>query len=123
MIFCHLYNQSCDLSGNGNVPLQAGRTSDICHHLLLKTSATPLMQADFLVDIEYGNIESNLEKAWIKTRQSISIQQNIEELARERSTHLLLKKLQGNADFCSLMDEILEDLLIWQNIEVCFLFT
>ena len=34
-----------------------------------------------------------------------------------------LKKLQSNADFCSLMDEILEDLLIWQNIEVCFLFT
>jgi hypothetical protein len=29
------------------------------------------------------------------------------------------KELQGNADFCSLMDETLEDVLIWQSIEVC----
>jgi hypothetical protein len=28
------------------------------------------------------------------------------------------KEMQGNADFCSLMDETLEEVLIWQNIEV-----
>ena len=33
------------------------------------------------------------------------------------------KEMQGNADFCSLMDDTLEDVLIWQNIEVClFIF-
>ena len=29
------------------------------------------------------------------------------------------RELQGNTDFCSLMDEILENVLIWQSIEVC----
>lgn len=28
------------------------------------------------------------------------------------------KEMQGNADFCSLMEETLEDVLIWQSIEV-----
>ena len=28
------------------------------------------------------------------------------------------KELQGNADFCSLIDETLEDVLIWQSLEV-----
>ena len=27
--------------------------------------------------------------------------------------------MQGNADLCSLMNEILENVLIWQGIEVC----
>ena len=34
-------------------------TSGMCHHLLLKTSATSEMQADLLVDIESGNIGSD----------------------------------------------------------------
>ena len=29
------------------------------------------------------------------------------------------KEMQGNADFCSLVDDTLEDVLIWQSIEVC----
>jgi hypothetical protein len=32
------------------------------------------------------------------------------------------KELQGNADFASLMDQTLEDVLIWQSIEVSFIY-
>ena len=29
------------------------------------------------------------------------------------------KETHGNADFCSLMDETLEDVLFWQSVELC----